>query len=88
VIRRAGLLLVVIGLSPLVVSALAGWLAELAECPMEKVFEDEILICRFFGADLGEVLYRLNGLRWIWIEVLPVAILGGIMVAAGGRGPR
>lgn len=76
-----GWLFLLLGIAPLVISALAGWVAGWAGCTLEKTSEDQIVTCMIGGGDWGELLYGLTLLRWIWVFTLPVAVIGAAVIA-------
>jgi hypothetical protein len=75
-----GWVFLLLGIGPLVVSALAGWIAGMAGCTLEKTAEDQAVTCMIGGSDRGELLYGLSLLRWIWVFSLPVAVIGAAMI--------
>jgi hypothetical protein len=75
-----GWVFLLLGIAPLAISALAGWVAERAGCALEKTSEDQVVTCMIGGGDWGELLYGLTLLRWIWVFSLPVAAIGAAII--------
>ncbi len=75
-----GWLFLLLGVAPLLISAVAGWTAEGAGCTLEKTVEDQTVTCMIGGREVGELLYGLSLLRWIWVFSLPVAVIGAAMI--------
>ncbi len=38
------------------------------------------MTCMIGGREVGELLYGLSLLRWIWVFSLPVAVIGAAMI--------
>lgn len=75
-----GWVFLLLGIAPLVISALADWIGATAGCTLEKTAEDQTIVCMIGGSDRGELLYGLSLLRWIWVFSLPVAVIGAAMI--------
>jgi hypothetical protein len=75
-----GWVFLLLGIAPLVISALAGWVAGWAGCVLEKTAEDQVVTCMIGGGDWGEMLYGLTLLHWIWVFSLPVAAIGAAVI--------
>lgn len=64
------LLAILACLSPLISTALAGWIAASHGCTLHEGFANP---CVINGTDYGETLYTMGVMGWLMLATLPVA---------------
>ena len=57
-------------LSPLISTALAGWIASSHGCTLHEGFANP---CVINGTDYGETLYTMGVMGWLMLATLPIA---------------
>ena len=69
------ILMVIIGILPMASVLVAGWIADLAACPLHEGFAQPCLV---MGQDIGGLLHTMTVLGWLMLVSLLV-LAGGVL---------
>jgi hypothetical protein len=64
-----GLVILIIGLSPIICTASAGFIANVYGCTLHEGFKNP---CIINGTDYGDTLYTMGMMGWLAIGTLPI----------------
>jgi hypothetical protein len=82
-IYLVGIALVLLGLGPVILSAVADAVAARAGCVVRTpvLGAETVEPCLIGGHDWGMLLHQMSLLRWSWVFALPVAAMGAAILA-------